>query len=238
MKTQFTPSSPAQRYRNAQPLLAAVDCIIFGVDENILKLLVFKREVEPLAGQWSLLGSFINADESVDSAAERVLKELTGLENLYMEQLRCYGQADRDPGERVLSIAYWSLIRADHYREFSIADHHAEWVAVSELPELVLDHPQMVQDAVNHLRERAKFHPVGFELLPEQFTLPQLLRVYEAIFGRSLDDRNFRKKLLKANLIERLDKKDMSTSKKGSYLYKFKKQTYRKLSEEGYSFGF
>ncbi len=226
-------------YEDVKPLLIAVDCIIFGVQDAELKLLIFKREVEPLAGSWSLLGSFVNSEESVDAAAGRILFELTGLENIYMEQLHCYGGIDRDPGGRVVSIAYWSLIRVDQYHlEFNVRSHESKWISVEKIPHLVLDHREMVEMAISNLRERARFRPIGFELLPEEFTLNQLLGVYEAIFGHPIDARNFRKKLLNSGLLVPLVKKDMSTSKKGSFLYKFNQETYTKLSLEGYNFGF
>ena len=229
----------AKKYEHGRPILIAVDCIIFGVQENMLKLLIFKREVEPFAGQWSLLGSFVDPDESVSAAAERVLFELTGLQDIYMEQLNCFGAVDRDAGARVISVAHWSLIRVDqNHLEFSVRNHEAKWISIDEVPELVLDHRDMVMMAIERLQERAKFHPIGFELLPEEFTLPQLLKVYEAIFAHEIDDRNFRKKLLNSDLLTRLPKKDKSTSKKGSYLYKFNQETYRKLSKDGYNFGF
>lgn len=229
----------ANKYDSDEPILVAVDCIVFGVEGNQLKLLIFKREVEPHAGEWSLLGSFVKPDEDVSAAAKRVLKELTNLKDIYMEQLRCYGNINRDSGGRVISIAYWSLIKADQdLHELGIKNHIAKWVPFNEVPNLVLDHSQMVNDAIEHLREKARFHPVGFELLPKEFTIPQLLKVYEAIFSRSIDDRNFRKKLLNSNLLILLPKKDKSTSKKGSYLYKFNQDTYEKLLQSGYNFEF
>lgn len=229
----------APQYEDVKPLLAAVDCIIFGVQDNKLKLLIFKREVEPLAGCLSLLGSFVKIEESVEEAAERILFELTGLEDIYMEQLHCYGAVDRDPGGRVISIAYWSLIRVDqNHLEFNVRTHEAKWISIDRIPELVLDHRQMVEMAISNLREKARFRPIGFELMPEEFTLGQLLKVYEAIFGHPIDDRNFRKKLLSSGLLIPLPKKDKSTSRKGSFLFKFNQETYQKLLLEGYSFGF
>lgn len=228
-----------KQYQHGSPILVAVDCIIFGVQDNQLKLLIFKREVEPLAGQLSLLGSFVESDESVAKAAERVLYELTGFQDIYMEQLHTFGDVERDPGARVISVAYWSLIRVDqNHLEFNVRNHEAKWISIDEIPQLIFDHGDMVKMAIAGLQERARFHPIGFELLPEEFTLPQLLKVYEAIFNHEIDDRNFRKKLLNSDLLTRLEKKDMTTSKKGSYLYKFNKETYEKLSEDGYNFGF
>lgn len=227
------------QYEDVKPILIAVDSIIFGVQDNKLNLLIFKREVEPLAGYLSLLGSFVKIEESVDEAAKRIVFELTGLEDIYSEQLHCFGAVDRDPGGRVIAIAYWSLIRVDqNHLEFNVRTHEAQWISIDRVPELVLDHREMVEMAISNLREKARFRPIGFELLPMEFTLGQLLKVYEAIFGHSIDDRNFRKKLLKSELLIPLPKKDKSTSKKGSYLYKFNQDTYQKLSKEGYSFGF
>ncbi|GAB3226609.1 NUDIX hydrolase [Algoriphagus aestuariicola] len=229
----------APLYEDVKPLLIAIDCIIFGVQDAKMKLLIFKREVEPLAGSWSLLGSFVNFEESVDEAAERILFELTGLEDIYMEQLHCFGAVNRDPGGRVVSIAYWSLIRVDQsHLEFNVRTHESKWISIDAIPELVLDHREMVEMAISNLRERARFKPIGFELLPQEFTMVQLLKVYEAIFDHPIDNRNFRKKLLKSGLLIPLTKKDKSTSKKGSFLYKFNQETYSKLSREGYSFGF
>lgn len=229
----------APQYEDVKPILAAVDLIVFGVQDNKLMLLIFKREVEPLAGCLSLLGSFVRIEESVDDAAERILYELTGIKDIYMEQLHCFGAVDRDPGGRVISIAYWSLIRVDqNHLEFKVRTHEAKWISIDRIPELALDHREMAEMAISNLREKARFRPIGFELLPEEFTLGQLLKVYEAIFGHTIDDRNFRKKILNSDLLIPLPKKDKSTSKKGSFLYKFNQATYEKLSKEGYSFGF
>ncbi|GAA0879604.1 NUDIX domain-containing protein [Algoriphagus jejuensis] len=227
------------QYEDVKPMLTAVDCIIFGIQETKLKLLVFKREVEPFAGCLSLLGRFVKVEESVSEAAERILFELTGLENIYMEQLHCFGRFDRDPGGRVVAIAYWSLIRVDqNHLEFNVRSHETKWISIDRISELVLDHGEMAELAIANLREKARFRPIGFELLPEEFTLRQLLMVYEAILDHPIDSRNFRKKLLNSGLLIPLTKKDKSTSKKGSFLYKFNQETYQKLSQEGYSFGF
>ncbi len=228
---------PFQNYEAALPMLVAIDSIIFSVSQNKLQVLIFKREVEPLAGEWSLIGSFVGDRESVDQAAERVLFELTGLQNIFMKQLHCFGRIERDPGARVLSIAYWSLIKANIAdQHFTFNDHQCRWVAIEKLPELVLDHADMVAMAVHNLQERARFYPVGFELLPKTFTLPQLFQVYQAIFSQSIDDRNFRKKILKSGLLIKTGFKDKSTSKKGSFLYQFDQKRYNHLSESGYNF--
>ena len=231
--------APSPTYAQAPRHLLAVDCLIFGVEGNVLKLLVFKREIAPLAGQWSLLGSFVQDQESVESAAARVLEEITGIRDLYMEQLHAFGQPNRDSGGRVVSIAYWSLIGIDASRQtFEVDGHEAKWVPADAVPELVLDHGDMVAMAITRLRERARFYPIGFELLPPEFTLLQLLQVYEAIYGHPLDERNFRKKILKSGLIEATDRKDMSTSRKGSVLYHINHERYLQLQAQGYDFAF
>lgn len=217
----------------------AVDCIIFGVEGDTLKLLLFKREIEPLAGEWSLLGSFVKDGESVDDAAHRVLVELTGIKDIYMEQLHCFGDVGRDPGGRVVSVGYWSLIKIDQaHHSFEVDDHVAEWVSIHEVPDLILDHNHMVELAKRRLRERARFYPIGIELVPEEFTLLQLFGVYQAIYDRPLDERNFRKKIQKSGLVEQLAKKDKTTSRKGSFLYKFDWETYQRLQEEGADLAF
>ncbi len=226
-------------YTDAEKALIAVDSIIFGMRKGKLQLLIFKREVEPLKGHWSLLGAFIRPDESAPEAARRILEELTGMRDIYMEQLHCFTSPDRDTGGRVISIAYWSLIKlTDDQQEFNIEGHQARWVSIDALPELILDHGEMVRMAMKRLRERARFYPVSVELLPNEFTIKQILEVYEGIFGRPIDDRNFRKRLLNSGMVEKSGRKDMSTSKKGSFLYRFNSETYKKLQEVGYNFEF
>ncbi|MGB8374303.1 MAG: NUDIX domain-containing protein, partial [Salegentibacter sp.] len=209
---------------------------IFGFDSGKLKLLVFRRRVEPFKGEWSLIGSFVKLDEDVSEAAKRVLTEITGLENVFMEQLQAYGAADRDPGYRCLSVAQFALIRIDEYDEELVERYGAHWFEIDQLPDLVLDHDQMVADAMNRLKQKARYRPIGFELLPEKFTIPQLQLLYEAIYQRKLDARNFRKKLLSLNLLIKLDEKDKSTSRRGAFLYKFDYENYHKLLKSGYNF--
>ncbi len=222
-------------YTAENKMFLAVDCIIFGYEEGQIKLLVFKREVEPRAGEWSLIGSIINIDETPDAAAHRVLEEITGLKHVFLEQLSCFGQVDRDPGGRVVTVAYWSLIQSSG-KQISVANHEAMWVPLDDIPDLVLDHNEIVDQAIAKLKNFARYRPIGFELLPERFTLPQLLKVYEAIYQRPIDDRNFRKKILSTGLLIKLDIKDKSTSKKGAYLYKFDHEKYQELSKNGYWF--
>ena len=223
-------------YQVKEKMYVATDCIIFGFHKGRLKLLVFKRKVEPLSGEWSLIGSFVRLDEDLEVAGLRVLKETTGLENVFMQQLKTYGEKDRDPGYRCMSVAQYALIRIDEYDQKLVEEHGASWFEIDDLPTLILDHNQMVQDALMQLKLNARYKPIGFELLPEKFTIPQLQSLYEAIYQRELDPRNFRKKVLSLNVLEKLDEKDKTTSKRGAFLYKFNYENYQKLLKSGYNF--
>jgi len=223
-------------YVQQDKMYVATDCIIFGFDAGKLKLLIFKRRVKPFMGKWSLIGSFVNIDEDVDEAAKRVLAEITGLKNVFMEELKAYGKADRDPGFRCISIGQYALIRIEDYDKKLIEIHGAHWYELDEIPNLVLDHNQMVQDALGRLRRKARYQPIGFELLPEKFTIPQLQQLYEAIYQIELDARNFRKKVLSYNVLIKLEEKDKSSSKRGAFLYKFDDVNYQKLHKSGYNF--
>lgn len=229
-------TSIANWYATKEKNYVATDCIIFGFDEGILKLLVFERRVEPLKGEWSLIGSFVKPNENVNNAARRVLKEITGLDNIFMEELKTYSEVERDPGARCISIAQYALIRIEEYDKALVAKHGANWYEINKLPHLVLDHNTMVEDALNRLREKARFYPIGFELLPKNFTIPHLQKLYEAIYQKTLDSRNFRKKLLSLKLLIPLNKKDKSGSKKGAFLYKFDYKKYKKVEEKGFNF--
>lgn len=223
-------------YRKDDKIHVATDCIIFGFDDGILKLLLFERRVAPLIGKWSLIGSFVKPNESVRVSAKRVLHEITGLENVYMDELKSYSAIDRDPGARCISIAQYALIRIDDYDKRLVEVHGAKWFAVDEIPELVLDHGQMVKDALKKLRERARYKPIGFELLPEKFTIPQLQELYEALFQEKFDPGNFRKKIISLNVLKKLNEKDKTSSKRGAFRYYFHKAKYKKLLAEGYNF--
>lgn len=226
----------ADLYKIKEKMYVATDCIIFGFHEGKLKLLVFERKVAPLAGSWSLIGSFVRLDEDLDAAGRRVLEETTGLKDVFMQQLKTYGKKDRDPGYRCMSVAQYALIRIDEYSEELVEENGARWYEIDHLPLLVLDHNQMVHDALGRLKENARHKPIGFELLPEKFTIPQLQALYEAIYQRELDTRNFRKKVLSFNVLEKLDEKDRSSSKRGAFLYKFNSENYQKLLKAGYNF--
>lgn len=220
-------------YTNEEKFYVSVDCIILGFNKGDLNLLLYKRTFEPLKDKWSLMGGFVKEKESVNAAALRVLSECTGIKEVYMEQVGTYGEVTRDIGERVISVAYYSLINMADFDFSTLEDHNAAWIKIDELPELIFDHDLMVKDALTRLRQKAATGPVGFNLLPEKFTLPQLQNLYEAIYQTTLDKRNFRKKLNSMDILEKLDEKDKMTSKRGAYFYKFNEEKYKKLLEQG-----
>lgn len=223
-------------YKKEDRLLVAVDCIIFGFSKNKLRILILNRDFEPARGGTSLIGGFVKKKESLDEAAARILEELTGLQNIYLEQLSTYGSVGRDPGERVISVSYYALLKIQELDPGHVRKHGAQWCEINRCNGLIFDHDEMVEKAMRRLRRRAKNRPIGFELLPERFTIPQLQKLYEAIYQRELDSRNFRKKLLAMDILIRYDRKDKSTSKKGAYLYSFDKEKYDRLIEEGFLF--
>ncbi len=206
----------------------SVDCIIFGFDQGELKLLLLKRNFEPAMGKWSLMGGFVQDNESVDDAAKRVLKELTGLEDVFMEQVGTFGDIKRDPGERVISVAYYALVNVNEYDRSLVQQHNAYWIKIDELPPLIFDHPEMIAKAREQMKHQASDNPISFNLLPELFTLTQLQNLYEAIYGEQMDKRNFRKRVAMMDFIEKTDFIDKSGSKRGAYLYKFNDKAYKK----------
>lgn len=223
-------------YQEHPTFHVAVDSIIFGFEQRELKLLIHKRQFEPAKGEWSLFGGFVQRDESLDEAAGRILNEHTGLQNIYMEELQSYGEVDRDPAGRVISVAYFALIPAGEFTEAGKSKSGARWVSLKELPPLIMDHMLMVEKGLRRLKRRAATQPIGFELLPPEFTMPQLQALYEAIYQTELDKRNFRKKILAMDVLIKLDTKDKSSSKKGAWLYRFDQKKYNKLMEGGYNF--
>jgi 8-oxo-dGTP diphosphatase len=218
--------------------LVAVDCIIFGYDilEKEIKLLLIKRSFDPAKGRWSLAGGFVDEHESLDAAAFRILRNLTGLEIIYMKQSYSYGETDRDPGARVISVAYFALITIRDINNELTQQNGAHWRSISRIPDLIFDHSAMVKKALTDLQNQVKIKPIGFELLPEKFTLVQLQDLYEAIYQRQIDKRNFRKKILSMGILEKLDEKEKETSKKGAYYYEFNKDRYTKLRQNGFYF--
>lgn len=205
-----------------------VDCIIFGVYEGELSLLLLKRNFEPAMGEWSLMGGFVQENESVDDAAKRVLSNLTGLDKVYMEQVETFGNVNRDPGERVISVAYYALINTNDYNRRLVKKHNAFWVNINEIPPLIFDHQQMVEKARELMKQKVAVEPIGFNLLPKLFTLTQLQTLYEAIYGETMDKRNFRKRVTDMDFVEKTDQIDKIHSKRGAALFKFNKRVYKK----------
>ncbi len=208
-------------------MLAAVDCIIFGFDGQTLKLLIIQRGFEPERGKWSLMGGFIQRDESADEAAVRILKSLTGLEGVYLEQLASFSDPARDPIERTISIAYFALIDIHRYEKQLTEEYHTEWVTLNKIPSLIFDHNKMVGMAKEKLRYKAALHPLLFELLPKKFTLPQLQSLYEGVYETNFDKRNFSRKVLSTSLLIKQEDKDKGNSKKGAFYYKLNAKNYK-----------
>ena len=225
-------------YSEHQKILVAVDSIIFGFDEDErrLKLLLLKRKFEPAKGNWSLMGGFVREDESLDMAAKRIVYQLTGLENVYMEQLYAFGEINRDPGGRIISVAYFSLIKIKEHDKELVKEHDAYWISLTDLPDLIFDHAEMVKKALRKLRIRSRTQPIGFELLPEKFTFPQLQDLYQAIYQEPLDKRNFRRKILAMGLLDKLLEKEKETSRKGAYYFSFNQRKYEELLLSGFNF--
>ncbi len=224
------------KYKSQDRILVAVDCIIFGFDGKQLQALLIKRGFEPQKGNWSLMGGFTNQNESTDQAAVRVLLQLTGLHNIYMEQLYCFSDVNRDAAGRVISIAYFALINIEDYNEQMQFEHEARWFELSKIPDLIFDHKQMLEKAKERLQQKVANHPIGFELLPEKFTLPQLQNLYEAIYESPLDKRNFTRKILSLGILNRLNEKNKESSRKGAFYYIFDNTKYSKLDQVGVKF--
>ncbi|MFT3948111.1 MAG: NUDIX domain-containing protein [Agriterribacter sp.] len=214
-------------YSSKNKMLVAVDCIIFGFDGLQLNVLLIKRGFEPEKGKWSLMGGFIHKDETAEAAAARVLKALTGLSDVYMEQLHAFTDVNRDPIERTISLVFSSLIDINQYKEQLNDDYEAHWFPLNKMPPLIFDHQQMVELAKQKLRYKAAFHPIVFELLPEKFTLPQLQTLYEGIYDQMIDKRNFSRKVLSTGLLVKQKDKEKTSSKRGAFYFKLDKRKYQ-----------
>lgn len=213
-------------YNTENKVFLAVDCIIFGFDDEDLKVLLIRRDFEPEKGKWSLMGGFLKKDETLDDAATRILYRLTGMHNIYMEQLYSFSEVNRDPVERTISTSYYAIINIENHNEDLIENFGAKWFSLSKVPNLIFDHDEMLDKAVKRLRRRTSINPIGFELLPEKFTMRQLQKLYEAILDKKIDKRNFINKINSMDILVKLNEKDMTSSTKGSYLYKFDQNKY------------
>jgi 8-oxo-dGTP diphosphatase len=209
-------------YTNTPKHYLAVDCVIFGYENYELKLLLHKRPIEPQIGGWSLMGGFCGDEESLETAANRVLRQSTGLKDIYLEQVQSFSDPQRDPADRVISVAFFALIRIDKHDTGKVDEMGAKWWSMDQVPSLIFDHSEIVEKAKERLQMKASLELVGKELLPDQFTLTQLRRLYEAMYQRELDPGNFRKKVLGLNVLERLNTKNTEESKKGAFNYRFR----------------
>ncbi|MBP3944135.1 NUDIX hydrolase [Sphingobacteriaceae bacterium WQ 2009] len=216
-----------KKYLKEKRLLVAVDCIVFGFDGEFLKLLIVRRGLEPEKGKLSLMGGFIKENEAPELAAVRVLQQLTGLKDVYLEQMTVFGRPERDPIERTISISYFALVDIHQYKNQLNTDYKAEWYDLREMPSLIFDHNEMVDLAKKKLRYKAALHPILFELLPEKFTIPQIHSLYEQVYDIILDKRNFNRKLISTGLLIRQKDKDKDHSKKGAFYYRLNKEIYR-----------
>ena len=215
----------------------AVDCVVFGLDEKELKIILIQRDIEPYAGRWALPGGFVHIDESLEKAAMRELKEETGIEKVFLEQLYTFGDVHRDPRERVVAVAYYALVKlSDHNIKATTDARNAAWFSVDDIPKLPFDHNRIIETALKRLRGKVRYEPIGFELLPEKFTLTQLQTMYEKILEQAIDKRNFRKKILGMELLKELDEVQMDVAHRAARLYKFDEHKYRQLREKGFNF--
>ncbi|WP_224369111.1 NUDIX hydrolase [Hyalangium versicolor] len=223
-------------YEYPRPALT-VDCVVFGMDEEDLKVLLIKRGLEPFLGKWALPGGFVRMDESLDNAARRELEEEAGIRPSHMEQLYSFGEPGRDPRGRVVTVAYFALVKLSDHRVHASTDaREAAWFSVWDLPKLAFDHADILGTALQRLKGKVRYQPIGFELLPPKFTLTQLQRLYEIILERQLDKRNFRKKILSMELLEELDEVEQDVSHRAARLYRFDHKKYKQLEKAGFNF--
>jgi 8-oxo-dGTP diphosphatase len=214
-----------------------VDCVVFGLDDQGLKILLIRRGLEPFRGRWALPGGFVRVEESVDDAARRELREETGLGEVFLEQLYTFGQPGRDPRERVVTVAYYALVNLSQHPVQAASDaDRAAWFDVGDLPRLAFDHDEVVDVALRRLRGKVRYQPIGFELLPPKFTLSQLQAMYETILERRLDKRNFRKKVLQLGLLDETEELEEDVAHRAARLYRFNRGRYQKLARQGFNF--
>lgn len=225
-------------YQYPRPNLT-VDCVVFGFElsEKDLKVMLIQRNLPPFQGEWALPGGFVRIDESLEAAALRELQEETGLEQVFLEQLYTFGAIDRDPRERVVTVAYYALVNMNDYQVQAATDaSDAAWFSVHDLPPLAFDHDNILATALTRLKGKVRYEPIGFELLPPKFTLFQLQKLYETVLGRVLDKRNFRKKILSMDLLQELDEIQQNVPHRAAKLYQFDESKYLQLKEQGFNF--
>lgn len=223
-------------YQFARPALT-VDIVVFGLDENDLQVMLVQRDLPPFEGQWALPGGFVRVEETLEEAARRELVEETGLKDIYLEQLYTFGAVERDPRERVVTVAYYALVNLEgHDVRASTDARNAAWFPLSDLPELAFDYQEILDMAHERLRGKVRYQPIGFELLPDRFTLRQLQHLYEVILDRELDKRNFRKKVLAMEIVKETKEIEKDVAHRAARLYRFDQRTYDRLTKQGFNF--
>jgi 8-oxo-dGTP diphosphatase len=223
-------------YRYARPALT-VDIVVFALDANGLQVMLIQRNGKPFEGDWAIPGGFVEVDETLDAAAARELEEETGLRDIFLEQLYTFSDVNRDPRERVVTVAYYALVNlAGHSVRAASDARNAAWFSVNELPKLAFDHDKILRVALKRLRGKVRYQPVGFELLPEKFTLRQLQTLYETILDRRLDKRNFRKKVQGMEILKATKEIEKDVSHRAAQLYRFNKKAYDRLMKQGFNF--
>ncbi|MCA9078625.1 MAG: NUDIX hydrolase [Planctomycetaceae bacterium] len=223
-------------YEFPRPALT-VDIVVFALDEQDLQVMLIERDLEPFEGQWALPGGFVRVEETLDEAARRELQEETGLKEIFLEQLYTFGAVDRDPRERVVTVAYYALVNLEgHDVRASTDARNAAWFSVNDLPDLAFDHQTILAAAHDRLRSKVRYQPIGFELLPEKFTLRQLQHLYEVILDRELDKRNFRKKVLGMEIVKATNEIEKDVAHRAARLYRFDKRKYDRLTKRGFNF--
>lgn len=226
----------AATYEYPRPALT-VDAAVFGLDEEDLKILLIRRAIEPFQGKWALPGGFVRVEESLEAAVRRELLEETGISDVFLEQLYTFGDLGRDPRERVVTVAYYALVRLSDHRIKATTDaRDAAWFPVAEATGLPFDHNRILAVALERLKGKVRYQPIGFELLPPQFTLSQLQRLYETILEKPLDKRNFRKKILAMNFLVALDEVQKDVAHRAARLYRFDRKKYQQLQRRGFNF--
>jgi 8-oxo-dGTP diphosphatase len=214
-----------------------VDCVVFGFDEGELKVLLIRRGLAPFKGKWALPGGFVRVEETIDEAARRELEEETGLTDVFLEQLYTFGAVDRDPRERVVSVAHFALVKLAEHPAMGATDaSDAAWFPVAKPPALAFDHAEILQTALRRLEGKVRYEPIGFELLPEKFTLSQLQHLYEAVLQAELDKRNFRKKILGMGLLVPLKEQARAGAHRPAQLFRFDARKYAALKKRGFNF--